>query len=87
MIINYEYVMCYKFVSAQEAELVHCFYTVYNGAIVPDPVEIMDGKFWSRDEIVERLDQHIFTPNFENEYRSMIEKIHSEMIIKSNGDV
>jgi hypothetical protein len=54
---------------------------------VPDPVEIMEGKFWSRDEIVERLDQHIFTPNFENEYRSMIEKIHSEMIIKSNGDV
>ncbi len=77
----------YKFVSAQEAELVHCFYTVYNGAIVPDPVEIMEGKFWSRDEIVEHLDQHIFTPNFENEYRSMIEKIHSEMIIKSNGDV
>ena len=28
-----------------------------------------------------------FNVNFENEYRSMIEKIHSEMIIKSNGDV
>ena len=77
----------YKFVSTREAELVHCFYTVYNGAIVPDPVEIMEGKFWSRDEIVEHIGKKIFTPNFENEYQSLIEKIHSEMIIKCNGDV
>ncbi len=77
----------YKFVSTREAELVHCFYTVYDGKILPDPVEIMEGKFWSRDEIVEHIGKKIFTPNFENEYQSLIEKIHSEMIIKCNGDV
>ena len=77
----------YKFVSTREAELVHSFYTVYDGKILPDPVEIMEGKFWSRDEIVEHIGKKIFTPNFENEYQSLIEKIHSEMIIKYNGDV
>ena len=70
----------YKFVSTREAELVHSFYTVYDGEILPEPVEITEGKFWSRDEIVEHMDKGIFTPNFENEYRSMFEKIHSELI-------
>ena len=74
------FIMRYKFVSAQEAELVHSFYTVYDGEILPEPVEITEGKFWSRDEIVEHMDKGIFTPNFENEYRSMFEKIHSELI-------
>jgi len=81
------FIRCYKFVSSQEAELVHCFYTVYDGEIQPNPVEIMEGKFWSRDEIVEHIGKKIFTPNFENEYQSLIEKIHSEMIIKYNEDV
>lgn len=81
------FIRCYKFVSTQEAELVHSFYTVYDGEILADPVEIMDGKFWNRDEIVEHIGKKIFTPNFENEYQSLIEKIHSEMIIKYNGDV
>ena len=45
------YIKSYKFVSTQEAELVNCFFTVYDGVINPDPGEISEGKFWKLTEI------------------------------------
>src|ERR1035437_4644412 len=46
---NFEptFITRYKFVSKQEAELVHVYTTVYDGKITPDPSEISEGKFWS----------------------------------------
>jgi len=69
-IVNFEpvFMFRYKFVSTQEAELVHSYYTVYEGEISPDPIEISEGRFWTKDEIVGNLGKDIFTPNFENEY-------------------
>ncbi|MBV5343022.1 NUDIX domain-containing protein [bacterium] len=68
---NFEpvFMLRYKFVSNQEAELVHSYYSIYDGKITPDPVEISDGKFWTKEEIEENIGKNIFTPNFENEYR------------------
>lgn len=61
----------YKFISTQEAELVHSFYTIYDGVIKPDPVEISEGKFWKIKEIENQLGKEIFTPNFEQEWESI----------------
>ena len=63
-----KFMMRYKFVSKQEAELVHSFYTVYDGEIMPDPNEIAEGRFWSLSEINANLGKEIFTPNFESEF-------------------
>src|ERR1035437_3979581 len=45
------FILRYKFVSDKEAELVNSYYTVYNGEIKPDPIEISEGKFWKTNEI------------------------------------
>lgn len=63
----------YKFVSMQEAELVHSYYTIYNGDIKPDPVEISEGKFWKTEDIENQLGKNVFTPNFEQEWQSLKE--------------
>jgi isopentenyldiphosphate isomerase len=62
----------YKFTSDVEAELVHSYYTIYDGEINIDPVEISEGKFWTLQEINEHLDFNIFTPNFEQEFRHLM---------------
>ncbi|MEG1543276.1 MAG: NUDIX domain-containing protein [Tannerellaceae bacterium] len=62
----------YVFESAIEKELVHTYYTLYNGPFSPDPEELSDGRFWSISEIEANLDKGIFTPNFEKEYRQVV---------------
>lgn len=62
----------YKFVSDREAELVHSYYTIYDGNIQTDPVEISDGKFWKLKDIEDKLGKEVFTPNFENEFKMTI---------------
>ena len=65
----------YKFVSKQEAELVNCFYTIFDGKITIDPVEISEGRFWKVSEINSVIGNDIFTPNFEQEWNSVIVEI------------
>ncbi|HEY5590523.1 MAG TPA: NUDIX domain-containing protein [Paludibacter sp.] len=74
-IIDFEpiFILRYKFVSDQEAELVHSYYTVYDGEIFADPVEISEGKFWKISDIVAQLEKGVFTPNFEQEYSKVIQ--------------
>lgn len=62
----------YKYVSDREAELVNSFYTVYKGEIIPDPMEISEGGFWSFREIKEQLGKGVFTPNFEGEFERLL---------------
>lgn len=64
----------YVFRSSRECELINPFY-VYVGDdvnIVPDPGEITAGRFWHKNEIIENLDNNVFTPNFEAEFESLI---------------
>ena len=67
----------YEFVSDREAELVHSYYTVYDGIIEPDPTEISEGKFWKLTEIENQLGKNVFTPNFESEWTSTLIEIVS----------
>lgn len=62
----------YIFESAIEKELVNTFRTVYNGPFKPDPEELDGGRFWAIDEILESIGKGIFTPNFENEFQSIV---------------
>ena len=61
-----EAVAVYPFRSEREYELVHVYRTVYDGAIRPSD-ELDGGRFWSPDEIREKLGKGVFTPNFEGE--------------------
>ncbi len=62
----------YIFESAIEKELVYTFCTHYNGYIIPDKSELDDGKFWSIEDVKANLGQDIFTPNFEQEFRTVV---------------
>lgn len=69
---EYTFLSQYPYVSDREAELVHSYYTVYDGVIHPDPVEISEGKFWDLEDIENQIGVNVFTPNFENEFIKII---------------
>ena len=68
----------HKFISDREAELIYSYFTIYDGEIVPDPVEISEGRFWEINEIEDQIGRNIFTPNFEIEWKSTINDILSD---------
>ncbi len=57
-----------------ESELVHGFLYVDDGPFYPNPAEISEARFWSREEIEQHLGKGVFTPNFEQEY-ALLKKI------------
>ena len=65
----------YKFVSDKEAELVSSYYTIFDGDIQPDPVEITEGKFWKIADIENQIGKEVFTPNFENEWITIVRSL------------
>lgn len=62
----------YRFDSPVESELVHSYRTVYDGPFFPDSSEVMDGRFWSIDELRSNLGKKVLTPNLEMELREII---------------
>ena len=71
---DFAFVTRYIWESLRERELVY----VYKGTSEKEPVinkdEIEEGRFWKIGEIRERTGDNIFTPNFENEFLSIIGK-------------
>lgn len=63
----------YPFRSTTEYELVNAYYTVYDGPISPDPEEVDEGKFWSLEEIQNAIGHNILTPNFEMEFKKVLD--------------
>jgi len=59
--------------------LVHSYYTIYDGDVQPDPVEISEGRFWKRADIENNLGKNVFTPNFESEYIRVIKGLKFEV--------
>lgn len=53
-----------------ESENVATFMTVHNGPFSFDPAEIDEVRFWTGQEIASSLGRGIFTPHFEEEWRS-----------------
>ena len=63
----------YPYRSTTEYELVNAYYTVYDGPISPDPVEVDEGKFWTLDEIKNAIGKEVLTPNFEMEFEKVLD--------------
>ena len=73
-VFNPVFMMRYKFTSEVESELIHSYYAVYDGEITPNPAEISTAKFWTLAEITAKTGKSVFTPNFEYEFKLLIEK-------------
>ena len=58
----------YAFQSPRERELVNVFATVGNFTLKPDNDEVVEGRFWTPEEIAANSGKEVFTPNFESEY-------------------
>lgn len=60
----------YIFEGKKEKELVYVHRTIYDEAIIPNPNELADGRFWTAQEIKQNMGKNVFTPNFEDEYQA-----------------
>lgn len=65
-----EFLLRYVQQSDCERELVHVYRTVTDLPPVPSE-ELGGGRFFSKDEIVQRLGTGFFTPNFEQEWKRL----------------
>ncbi len=63
----------YQWNSPIETELVHVFTLVYDGTITPNPHELLNGRFWTIDEIRQNCGTGIFTPNFEYDFQLLLD--------------
>ena len=57
----------YRYDSSRESEMVHVYKTVYDGPFRWNDGEVMDGRFWSIDQLRRAIGQSILTPNLEME--------------------
>lgn len=73
-----EHIYDYWMHSAVETEYVRTYICTCDGAINFDPNEIEDGRFWSREEIEDKIGTGVFTPNFEQEYRKYLRWLCSQ---------
>lgn len=67
-----EFVGKYVFESQRERELVYVHRCVYDGPIRPSTEELDGGRFWTMAELHEAIGKDVLTPNFENEYLTII---------------
>lgn len=58
----------YVFESDREKELVNVFRTTYDTPLHPSTTELDGGRFFSHEEIAQRIGKGVFTPNFEKEW-------------------
>lgn len=68
-----KFMIRYKFISNRESELVNSYFCIYDGEIQANPIEISEGRFWTFDEIIDNTGKGVFTPNFESEFKMLIE--------------
>ena len=64
----------YVWESPQERELVFSFLSTSHDPIDIHNDEVEEGRYWSRQEIENNLQNNIFTPNFIHEYSRMLKK-------------
>jgi len=69
-----EFMGKYVFESLRERELVYVHRLVYDGEVKPSADELNGGRFFTLDEINERMGKKFFTPNFESEYKKFFVK-------------
>jgi NADH pyrophosphatase NudC (nudix superfamily) len=57
----------YRYDSFRESEMVHVYKAIYDGPFHWNDGEVMDGRFWSKDELRDAIGTEILTPNLEME--------------------
>jgi isopentenyldiphosphate isomerase len=62
-----EHVETYRYDSSRESEMVHVYKAIYDGPFRWNDGEVMDGRFWSIDELRDTMGMDILTPNLEME--------------------
>ena len=72
---NPVHIISYVFESAVEKELVNVFAAVGSFTLVPDKDEVSEGRYWDMKEIGENFGKSVFTPNFEQEFVRIREKL------------
>lgn len=65
----------YIFESKREKEFVNVFATTYDGTLAPSGTELAGGRFWTLDEIKDSIGKGLFTPNFENEWQTILQPL------------
>lgn len=65
---NPVYLGSYVFESEIEKELVNVFAAVGSFILSPDMEEVAEGRFWDMEEVEENLGKSVLTPNFEQEF-------------------
>lgn len=68
---SYEY--RYQWQSPVECELIYVFTLEFDGEIIPNKDELVDGRFWSMSEVNSFLGKSVFTPNFEHDLQLLID--------------
>ena len=63
------WLLSYVFESDREKELVNVYAAVGNFTPAPDGDEVLEGRYWSPEQIDQAIGKDILTPNFESEYR------------------
>jgi isopentenyl-diphosphate delta-isomerase type 1 len=71
--VNLQFVYSYLFRNEIESERIRTYILKHDGEIEPNPLEIIEGRFWGKDEIEASLGSGIFTPNFEVEFENYLE--------------
>lgn len=67
--LKVQFLASYIWESEREKELVFVFLCQYYDCIHIDNPEVEEGRFWNRQEICQKIDSGLFTPNFIHEYR------------------
>lgn len=72
-ITNYvpEHWETYRFDSSRECEMVHVYKTIYDGPFCWNDGEVIDGRFWTMEEIQDAYGKDILTPNLELELKRL----------------
>lgn len=71
--INTRFLGRYIWESSREREFVWSFTGVSDATPVFNEDEIEEGRFWTMEEIRNKIGKDVFTPNFEHEFRMFLE--------------
>lgn len=67
--------MNYVYEDDSERELVYAYAAIGSFKLNPSNDEVVDGRYWTLEEIEENLGKGIFTPEFEQEYPRVKDKL------------
>ena len=70
--INPRFITKYIIETDVERELTYCYSALYDGEFEVDMDEVVDGCFWTLDEIRSQLGAGVFTLNFEQDFDKFI---------------